>query len=194
MLARASHHHRTAPAHSSRPAALGLVTRGVAPAVHPDATGTGFTRSKPSWPSSACEPPVRRKPAPAGRRQSAGYHHRTWDTSVETPHPPVPAASPRQSATCRGGKVFHQWFQPNRSSRSPRQPRHGHARLSSLPNIPDGNRGDGLPQGVVRRKHPVIPVPVPPGRWDQRRQPVEKLVQHSFCKSGMGLIEASVAS
>jgi hypothetical protein len=28
---------------------------------------------------------------------------------------------------------------------------------------------------VVRRKHPVIPVPVPPGRWNQRCQPVKKL-------------------
>ena len=67
-------------------------------------------------------------------------------------------------------------------------------RVPLLADIPDGKRRNRLPQRVVRRKHPVIPVPVPPGRWDQRRQPVEKLVQHSFCKSGMGLIEASVAS
>jgi hypothetical protein len=107
----------------------------------------------------------------------------------------VPAASPRQSATCRGGKVFHQWFQPNRSSRSPRQPRHGHARLSSLPDIPDGNREDGLPQGLVRRKHPVIPVPVPPGRWDQRYQPVEKLKRRRFDDTaGSGPRRLSLAS
>ena len=48
-------------------------------------------------------------------------------------------------------------------------------RVSLLTDIPDGKRRHRLPQGVVRRKHPVIPMPVPPGRWDQRCQPVEKL-------------------
>jgi hypothetical protein len=36
-----------------------------------------------------------------------------------------------------------------------------------LAKIPDGNRRDRWPQRMVRRKHPVIPVPVPPGRWNQ---------------------------
>jgi len=135
MVARTHQHQTTAPAHPSRPAAPGLVKRAVAPAVRQDASGSGFTRSKPSWPSSACEPPVRRKLAPAGRRQAAGYHHRTWDTPAETPPPPVPAASPRQSATCRDGTTFHQRFQPSRSSRSPRAPRHRHAHPSSRPAI-----------------------------------------------------------
>jgi hypothetical protein len=48
-------------------------------------------------------------------------------------------------------------------------------RVSLLADIPDGKCSDRLPQRVVRRKHPVIPVPVPPGRWDQRCQPVKKL-------------------
>ena len=44
-----------------------------------------------------------------------------------------------------------------------------------LADIPNGNRRDRLPQRVVRRKHPVIPVPVPPWRRDQRCKPVKKL-------------------
>ena len=48
-------------------------------------------------------------------------------------------------------------------------------RVPLLADIPDGTRRDRLPQRVVRRKHPVIPVPVPPGRWDQRCQAVKKL-------------------
>jgi hypothetical protein len=44
-----------------------------------------------------------------------------------------------------------------------------------LANIPDGKRRDRLPQRVVRREHPVIPVLVPPGRWNQRCQMVKKL-------------------
>ncbi|RLS32480.1 MAG: hypothetical protein DWH80_01115 [Planctomycetota bacterium] len=32
----------------------------------------GFTRTKPSWPSSACEPPVRSETAPAGSLHSCG--------------------------------------------------------------------------------------------------------------------------
>jgi hypothetical protein len=48
-------------------------------------------------------------------------------------------------------------------------------RVPLLADIPDGKRRDRLPQRVVRRKHPVIPVPVPPGRWNQRCQPVKKL-------------------
>jgi hypothetical protein len=43
-------------------------------------------------------------------------------------------------------------------------------RVSLLADIPDGKRSDRLPERVVRRKHPVIPMPVPPGRWDQRCQ------------------------
>ena len=38
----------------------------------------------------------------------------------------MPAASPRQAATCRGGTTFHQWVQSNRSSHFPRHLRHRH--------------------------------------------------------------------
>jgi hypothetical protein len=48
-------------------------------------------------------------------------------------------------------------------------------RVPLLADIPDRNRRDGLPQWVVRGKHPVIPAPVPPGRWEQCCQPVKKL-------------------
>jgi len=48
-------------------------------------------------------------------------------------------------------------------------------RFPLLAEIPDGKRSDRLPQRVVRGKHPVIPMSVPPGRWDQRYQPVKKL-------------------
>jgi hypothetical protein len=48
-------------------------------------------------------------------------------------------------------------------------------RVPLLADIPDGKRRHGRPQGMVRCKHPVIPMPVPPGRRDQRCQPVKKL-------------------
>jgi hypothetical protein len=47
--------------------ARGRETRAAARAVRPSVSGADFTRAKPSWPSSACEPPVRSEPAPAGR-------------------------------------------------------------------------------------------------------------------------------
>jgi hypothetical protein len=33
----------------------------------PDVSGADFTRAKPSWPSPACDPPVRSEPAHASR-------------------------------------------------------------------------------------------------------------------------------
>ena len=45
-------------------------------------------------------------------------------------------------------------------------------RAPLLADIPDGIRSDGLPQGMVRHEHPVIPMPVPPGRWNQHCQSV----------------------
>jgi hypothetical protein len=48
-------------------------------------------------------------------------------------------------------------------------------RVPLLAKIPDGNRRDRWPQRMVQREHPVIPMPVPPGRWNQRRQTVKKL-------------------
>jgi hypothetical protein len=51
----------------SRRVARGRETRAAARAVRPSVSGANFTRTKPSWPSPACEPPVRSEPAPAGR-------------------------------------------------------------------------------------------------------------------------------
>jgi hypothetical protein len=48
-------------------------------------------------------------------------------------------------------------------------------RVPLLAESPDGKRCDGLPQRVVQREHPVIPMSVPPRRWDQVCQPIEKL-------------------
>ena len=53
-------------------------------------------------------------------------------------------------------------------------------RVPLLADIPNGKRRDRLPQWVVRRKHPVIPMPVPPGRRDQRCQTVKKLKRRQF--------------
>jgi len=44
-----------------------------------------------------------------------------------------------------------------------------------LADVADRERGDAFPQPVIRRKHPVIPVPVLPRRRDQIREPVEEL-------------------
>ncbi len=62
--------------------------------------GAAVRGAKPSWPSPAYEPPVRRGPAPAGSRlvtgpglgvtRSAGYRRRTSGTRAETPPPPEP--------------------------------------------------------------------------------------------------------
>jgi hypothetical protein len=41
--------------------------------------------------------------------------------------------------------------------------------LGPLTNVPNGQRRDGPPQLVIRRKHPVIPMPVLPRRWDEVR-------------------------
>jgi len=74
----------------SRSAGQGPARRAEARAVRRGVSGADFTRAKPSWPSSACEPPVRRKPAPAGRLLSVGCRHRTPGTPAETPRPPEP--------------------------------------------------------------------------------------------------------
>jgi len=65
------------------------------------ASGADFTRAKPSWPSPACEPPVRSEPAPAGRLLSAGCRRRSSGTRAETPPPSAPSVSPTQSVRCR---------------------------------------------------------------------------------------------
>lgn len=90
---------RTLPSRSAghgreRGAVVRVVRRGV--------SGADFTRAKPSWPSPACEPPVRSEPAPAGRLLCAGCRRRRWGTQVETPPPPGPSAWAGGSSRGRG--------------------------------------------------------------------------------------------
>jgi len=47
--------------------------------------------------------------------------------------------------------------------------------ISPLADVADGERRDGRAQRVVRRKHPVIPLPMPSRLRDEIRKPVEKL-------------------
>ena len=56
---------------------------------------------------------------------------------------------------------------------TPRMP----ARRGLLPlaAVADRERRDGGPERVIRRKHPVIPVPVLARRWHEIGEPVEKL-------------------
>ena len=74
----------------SRRVPRGRETRAAARAVRRGVSGAAFTRAKPSWPSPACEPPVRSEPAPAGRLLKVGCRHRTPSTPAETPPPPEP--------------------------------------------------------------------------------------------------------
>jgi len=50
----------------------------------------------------------------------------------------------------------------------------GHS-LAPLADVPDRQRRDGGPELVIRRKHPVIPVPVLPRRRHEIGEPVEEL-------------------
>jgi hypothetical protein len=47
--------------------------------------------------------------------------------------------------------------------------------IAPLADIPDGERRDGPPEPVIRRKHPVVAMPVLPRRRDEIDQPVEEL-------------------
>jgi hypothetical protein len=47
--------------------------------------------------------------------------------------------------------------------------------LLPLADVADRERRDGGPERVIRRKHPVIPVPVLARRWHEIGEPVEKL-------------------
>jgi len=47
--------------------------------------------------------------------------------------------------------------------------------LAPLADIPDRERRNGPPQLVIRRKHPVITMPVLPRRRHEIGQPVEEL-------------------
>jgi hypothetical protein len=47
--------------------------------------------------------------------------------------------------------------------------------LALFADVSDSERRDGSPQLVVRRKHPVVAVPMLPRRRDEIRQTIEKL-------------------
>ena len=47
--------------------------------------------------------------------------------------------------------------------------------LLPLADVADGERRDGWPERVIRRKDAVIPMTVPPGRRHKVGEPVEKL-------------------
>lgn len=59
--------HGPARVRPSRWAGHGPAGRAVVRAVPRDLPGAAFTQTKPCRPSTACEPPIRREPAPAGR-------------------------------------------------------------------------------------------------------------------------------
>ena len=52
--------------------------------------------------------------------------------------------------------------------------------VAPLADVPDRQRRDGFSQLVIRRKHPVIAVPVLPRRRDEVRQTIEKLKWREF--------------
>ena len=55
----------------------------------------------------------------------------------------------------------------------------GHS-LAPLADVPDRQRRDGGPELVIRRKHPVVAMPVLPRRRDEVRQTIEKLKRREF--------------
>ena len=55
----------------------------------------------------------------------------------------------------------------------------GHSRLP-LADVPDRERRDGPPELVIRRKHPVVAMPVLPRRRDEIGEPVQKLKRREF--------------
>jgi hypothetical protein len=52
---------------------------------------------------------------------------------------------------------------------------HGCQDLPDRADVPDGERRDAFPEPVIRRKHPVITMPVLPRRRDEIGEPVQKL-------------------
>jgi hypothetical protein len=45
--------------------------------------------------------------------------------------------------------------------------------ITRLADVPDRERRDGPPQLVIRRKHPVVAMPVLPRRWDEIGESVQ---------------------
>ena len=52
--------------------------------------------------------------------------------------------------------------------------------IAPLADVPDRQRRDGPPQLVIRRKHPVIAMPVLPRRRNEIGEPVEELKRREF--------------
>ena len=52
--------------------------------------------------------------------------------------------------------------------------------VAPLADVADGERRNGFSQLVIRRKHPVIPMPVLPRRRDEISEPVEELKRREF--------------
>ena len=147
------------------------------------------TRAKPSWPSPACESPLRSEPAPAG----GGLVIRPW-LGDERDQPDV-ATTPRARKRKLLPHPCHQfglwrrevsWERglPHESQPSPVAcpptacPPVAASRR--LPTFPFVMRRDGGPELVIRGEHPWLvsnrrALPVLPRRRDQIREPVEEL-------------------
>ena len=54
--------------------------------------------------------------------------------------------------------------------------------LAPLADVADGERRDGPPELVIRRKHPVIAMPVLPRRRHEVGEPVEELKRRELCR------------
>ena len=52
--------------------------------------------------------------------------------------------------------------------------------LAPLADVPDGEGRDGRPELVIRRKHPVIAMPVLPRRRHEISEPVKELKRREF--------------
>ena len=52
--------------------------------------------------------------------------------------------------------------------------------ITRLADIPDGERGDGGPELVIRGEHPVIAMPVLPRRRHEIGQPVQEVKRREF--------------
>ena len=52
--------------------------------------------------------------------------------------------------------------------------------VAPLADVPDRERRDGPPELVIRRKHPVVAMPVLPRRRDEIGEPVEELKRREF--------------
>ena len=59
-----------------------------------------------------------------------------------------------------------------------------------LADVPDRERRDGFPQPVIRRKHPVVAMPVLPRRWDEIGQAADARTDGRAGRSSAALLGA----